>query len=144
MPQLDLTTYSSQIFWFLLCFIALYVTAAYVILPRIAAIIKNRKNIIDADLASAKELDDKIYELEASTDKLRKEANAKYQVKLEEAAKSAAKSREKMIEDLKEKIDKNIKKSHQELKDLIAKSQAQSEVAIKNLTQQIEQKLTNV
>ena len=32
----------------------------------------------------------------------------------------------------------------QELKDLIAKSQAQSEVAIKNLTQQIEQKLTNV
>jgi hypothetical protein len=93
---------------------------------------------------AAKELDDKIYELEASTDKLRKEANAKYQVKLEEAAKSAAKSREKMIEDLKEKIDQNIQKSHQELKDLIAKSQAQSEVAIKNLTQQIEQKLTNV
>ncbi len=144
MPQLDLTTYSSQIFWFLLCFITLYTTTACVILPRIVAIIKNRRSIIDADLACAKELDDKIYEFETSTDKLRKEANQKYQIKLEEAVKLAAKSREKMIEDLKEKIDQNIQKSHQDLKDLIAKSRAQSEVAIKNLTQQIEQKLTNV
>lgn len=144
MPQLDLTHYGSQIFWFLLCFIALYFSTSRVILPRIATIIKNRKNIIDADKSAASELDDKIYELEAKTDKLRKEATQKYQVKLEEASKSVTKQREKMIEDLKEKIDQNIYKSQQELKDLIAKTQAQSEVAIKNLTQQIEQKLTNV
>ncbi len=144
MPQLDLTTYSSQIFWFALCFIALYITSAKIILPRVAAILKNRKNIIDADLASAKELDDKIYELESQTGKLRKGATSKYQVKLEEATKSATKQREKMIEDLKAKIDQNIAKSHKELQDLIAKSQSESEAAIKNISQQIEQKLTNV
>ena len=144
MPQLDLTTYSSQIFWFALCFIALYIASAKIILPRVAAILKNRKNIIDADLAAAKELDDKIYELESQTDKLRKEATSKYQIKLEEATKSAAKQREKMIEDLKNKIDQNIAKSQKELQDLITKSQSESEAAIKNISQQIEQKLTNV
>jgi F-type H+-transporting ATPase subunit b len=144
MPQLDLTTYSSQIFWFALCFITLYIATSCLILPRISAILKNRKNIIDADLASAKDLDDKIYELESQTDKLRKDATSKYQIKLEEATKSATKQREKMIEDLKTKIDQNVAKSHKELQDLIAKSQSESETAIKNLTQQIEQKLTNV
>lgn len=141
MPQLDLSTYSSQIFWFILCFIALYVTASCIILPRIAAILKNRKNIIDTDLSLASEIDNKIYEIESATDTLRKKANQNYQIKLEEAAKSATKQREKMIEELKSKIDSNIQKSHQELKDLIEKSRTQSEIAIKNLTQQITEKL---
>ncbi|NBV06122.1 MAG: hypothetical protein EBS06_02665 [Proteobacteria bacterium] len=141
MPQLDLTTYSSQIFWFLLCFIALYFMVSQVILPRIAEIIKNRKNIVDADLSSAKALDDKIYEIEAATDKLRKEANQNYQNKLEEAAKFAAQKRENMIANLKEKIDQNIQKSHQELQDLITKSRAESEIAITKLTKQITERL---
>ncbi len=144
MPQLDLTTYSSQIFWFAICFIALYLAASCVILPRITAIIKNRKNIVDADLSLAKELEDKINQLEASTAQIRKEASEKYQSKLEEAVKSSTKQREKMIEDLKNKIDQNIEKSRQHLKDLVAKAEADSATAIKDLSQQIEQKLTNV
>lgn len=144
MPQLDLTTYSSQIFWFILCFIVLYVAVSGIILPRIAEIIKNRKNIVDADLSAAKSLEDKINQLQSSTENLRKDAAQKYQLKLEEASRSAAKQREKMIEALKEKIDQNIQKSHQQLKDLVAEAEAKSAVAIKNLAQQIEQKLTNV
>lgn len=141
MPQLDLTTYSSQIFWFTLCFIALYVTTSQLILPRIAAILKNRKNIIDADLASTADLNSQILELQNTTENLRKEATIKYQAKLEEAAKSATKQREKMIEDLKIKIDQNIQKSHQNLQNLIAESNAKSAIAIQNLTQQITKKL---
>ncbi len=141
MPQLDLTTYSSQVFWFALCFITLYLTAWRVILPRISAIINNRKNIIDADLALAKDLDDKIYAIESATDQLRKEATKKYQQQLEEASRAATKQREQMIEDLKTKIDQDLQQSKQQLKDLIEKSRQQSEVAIKNLTQQVANKL---
>jgi F-type H+-transporting ATPase subunit b len=143
MPQLDFTTYSSQIFWFLLCFTALYLCVSRMILPRISGILQNRKNIVDADLSSAAALDNKIHELQSKTENLRKDANQKYQIKLEEAAKNAAQSREKMIENLKEKLDQSTKKSFQELKDLIEQSHAQSKVAIQNLTSQITEKLLN-
>ncbi len=143
MPQLDLTTYSSQIFWFTLCFIVLYICVSQIILPRIAEIIKNRKTIVDADLAVAKDLDEKTAEIEVVSSKLRKEATEKYQSKLDEAVKSANTQREKMIETLKNNIDENIAKSHAHLKELIAQSEAKSADAIKNITQQIEQKLTN-
>lgn len=141
MPQLDLTTYSSQIFWFVLCFIALYLASWRVILPRIGSIIQKRKSIIDADLSLAKELDDKIYAIESATAELRKEATKKYQQQLEEAAKTATKQREKMIEDLKSKIDQDLQKSHQQLKDLIEKSRLESQAVIQNLTRQIAAKL---
>ncbi len=141
MPQLDLTTYSSQIFWFLLCFAALYFCSSRIILPRISAILKSRKNIIDADLSSAAALDDQIHKLQHKASELRKDANHKYQTKLEEAAKFATQTREKMIEDLKEKLDQSTQKSFQELANLIEQSRTQSEVAIKNLTGQITKKL---
>ena len=60
MPQLDITTYNSQIFWFLVCFITLYVVTSRVILPRISNILKVRKGVIDADLSAAVDLDEKI------------------------------------------------------------------------------------
>lgn len=141
MPQLDTTQYGAQIFWFLLCFATLYIFASRVILPRIRNILKERKNVIDADLSLAAELDDKIYHLHQKTDALRKDATQQYQTKLEEVAKNAAANREKLIEELKAKIEQITEKSRRELKDFIAKSRADSEVAIKNLSQKIKEKL---
>ncbi len=143
MPQLDITTYGAQIFWFLLCFATLYIFSSRIILPRIRNILKDRKAVIDADLSLATALDDKIYELHLKTESLRKDASTKYQTKLDEVAKNAATQREKMIEGLKEKIEKITDKSRSELKDFIAKSRADSEVAIKNLSQKIKEKIFN-
>ena len=143
MPQLDITTYGAQIFWFLLCFATLYIFSSRIILPRIRNILKDRKAVIDADLSLATALDDKIYELHLKTESLRKDASTKYQTKLDEVAKNAATQREKMIEGLKEKIAKITDKSRSELKDFIAKSRADSEVAIKNLSQKIKEKIFN-
>ena len=83
----------------------LYTFVACIILPRITNILKERKRVIDADLSSAHELDNKIDDLQIRTEKLRKEANHQYQTKLDETAKNAAKEREKLIEELKEKIE---------------------------------------
>lgn len=143
MPQLDLTTYSSQIFWFTICFAILYFFASKIILPRIHAILKDRKAVIDADLSAAAKLDDEIHGIQIKTDILRKDANKQYQLKLEEVAKEAAKQREKMIEELKEKFDQITQKSRQELRDFIEKSHTQSELAVKDLVQKITEKLLN-
>lgn len=141
MPQFDITHYGSQIFWFLLCFAVLYLFVNLVILPRILSILQNRKNVIDTDLSSASELDEKIYQLQFATENLRKDANQKHQTKLEEVAKNAAAQREKMIEDFKEKFDALTQKSRQELKNFIENSQISSQAAVKNLTQKISEKL---
>ena len=114
MPQLDTAQYGSQLFWFFLCFAALYIFASRIILPRIRNILSERKSVIDADLSSASDLDDKIYVLQNKTDALKKDANQKYQTKLEEVAKEASAKREKMLSELKEKIEQITEKSRSE------------------------------
>ncbi len=137
MPKLDLT----QLFWFFICFITLYVYASTIILPRIRNILKDRKTVIDADNSSAADINDKISSLNKKTEALRKEANSKYQTKLEEVAKDSSLKREKMLEDLKHKVEQITEKSRNELKDFITKSKSESELAIKNLSQKIKEKL---
>lgn len=141
MPQFDITHYNSQIFWFLLCFLVLYIFTSRIILPRITNILGSRKTVIDADLSEAEKLDEKIHELRVKSDDLKKNASEKYQAKLEETAKEAGKQREKMIEEFKEKFDEITKKSRAELKNFVEKSNSESEVAVKNLTAQISNKL---
>lgn len=141
MPQFDFTTYSSQIFWFSICFAILYFAMNFVILPRIKNIISERKNLIDSDVLSAEKLDDQITEIQTKTDILRKEANKKYQSKLEESTRDAMKQREKMIEEFKTKIDDISKKSRLELKSFVEKSNTQSESVIQSLVQTIKAKI---
>lgn len=137
MPKLDLT----QLFWFFICFTTLYVYASSVILPRIRNILKDRKSVIDADTSSASELNDRISSLHSKTDSLRKNANQKYQAKLEEVSKEASLKREKMLEELKDKVEQITEKSRHDLKNFIAKSRSDSESAIKDLSQKIKEKL---
>lgn len=144
MPQLDFTTYSSQIFWLLICFAVLYIFAAFVILPRIREILKERKGVISADISSAEALDRKIEEMHQKTDALRKEATKQYQSKLEEVTKKASAEREKMVEELKDKIENMTKKSRSELRDFVEKTQSKSAEAVQSLAQKIKEKIFGV
>src|SRR3989338_3733239 len=103
MPQFDFTTYSSQIFWFLLCFITLYLTTYFVILPRIRDIIAKRRETVDSDILSAKTFDVQIQKIQGQTKKIHKEAQEKKQTRIEKIPRNQAKEPEKSIEELKEK-----------------------------------------
>jgi F-type H+-transporting ATPase subunit b len=144
MPQFDFTTYSSQIFWFIICFSMLYAFSHLVILPRIQAILAERKRIIDLDVIAAKEIDNKLAELQSKTNFLKMEATQKYKSKLEEVTKEASKQREKMIEELKDQTEKASQKSRQELKSFIENSQAKSLLAAQNLAQLLKAKLFRI
>ncbi len=144
MPQFDFTTYSSQIFWFAICFSLLYCFSHFIILPRILNILKDRRHVIDSDLSSAQALEDKLQALQTKTDLIKKEASQKYQSKLEEVSKTALKQREKMIEELKEKMEKMTKNSRQELKSFVENSHAKSQTAAQNLAAIIKEKLFRI
>ncbi len=57
-PPLDSKTFPSQLFWLVIFFAALYLLMSKFALPRLAAILGNRKARIDSDLARAQSLKD--------------------------------------------------------------------------------------
>ncbi len=103
MPQFDFATYSAQIFWLAVCFSCLYFFLSKIILPRIGAIVENRKSIIKNALDSAGSLDGAIEELKEKSEKILKEAGLKQKESLDAAFKDAVLKREKALEESKDK-----------------------------------------
>lgn len=56
MPQLDITTWSNQIFWLILALVVIYLFLSRVALPRIGGVLAERSSTISNDLAAAEEL----------------------------------------------------------------------------------------
>ncbi len=53
MPQLDVSTFPSQIFWLIVCFAVLYFLMAKLALPKIEAIVEERRRRVEGDLEKA-------------------------------------------------------------------------------------------
>jgi F-type H+-transporting ATPase subunit b len=56
MPQLDLATWPTQIFWLAVTFIALYLVISRVAIPRTGGVIEKRKSTIEGDITAAQRL----------------------------------------------------------------------------------------
>ncbi len=56
LPQLDISTYSSQAIWLVISFVALYALMSTIALPRIGEVLEERQNRIDDNLAKAEDL----------------------------------------------------------------------------------------
>ena len=59
MPQLDPSTFGTQLFWLGICFVALYGVMALIVLPRISSTLQARAAQLDDDLAEAEALREK-------------------------------------------------------------------------------------
>lgn len=59
MPQLDPSTFGSQLFWLAICFVTLYLVMAVLVLPRISGTMSARTGQLEGDLAEAEALRDK-------------------------------------------------------------------------------------
>lgn len=93
MPQLDFATWPNQIFWLLVTLVVIYLVLSRIALPRIGAVLADRKSTITNDLAAAEELKQKAVEAEkAYNDAL---ANART-----EAAKIIAAAKAEIQKDL--------------------------------------------
>jgi len=115
LPQLDVSTFSSQIVWLTITFVALYVLMSKVALPRIGEVLEERQNKIDDNIAKAEAL------------KIQAEAASNaYETSLSEARTKA----QTAIRDVKEKATAEAAKSQAALNKKLQVQIASSEKAI--------------
>ena len=87
MPQLDITTFSNQIFWLIVAMVVLYFVMSRVALPRIAAVLADRRGTITSDIAAAEEFKLKAQEAEKAYTRALEDARAEAH-RIVEAAKA--------------------------------------------------------
>jgi F-type H+-transporting ATPase subunit b len=94
LPQLDIETYASQIFWLTVTFIVLYFLVAKIAMPRIAEVLEGRQERIEDDLDKAETLKKEAYlvrvEYEKALSSAREEAHEATRRAQEEIAKHGA------------------------------------------------------
>lgn len=82
MPQLDATTYASQVFWLVIAFVVLFLLLKNKALPRVADILETRQDKIAADLDRAAALQREAEEAMQEHQRMIAEAQAKAQAQL--------------------------------------------------------------
>lgn len=119
MPQLDVTTFSNQIFWLVVALVVLYFVMSRVALPRVASVLADRRGAITADIAAAEEYKLKAQEAEEAYKKAEADARAEAQ-RIVEAAKT----------EMQDALNAQIAKADEE----IAAKSAESEKRIREIT----------
>ena len=79
LPQLDLATYSSQVFWLVISFVVLYFLVAKLAMPRIAEVLEERQERIEDDLDKAETLKKEAYQVRIEYEKALSAAREKAQ-----------------------------------------------------------------
>lgn len=117
MPQLDVTSFSSQIFWLLCFFIFLYFVISRYVAPNITSIISERNFIVEDNISMTEQYNDQIKAIEEYQDSLKSELNAS----IEEASLAYKKI-----------FNEEYKKNRSSLEEKIAKKQQVAQLEINN------------
>jgi len=110
LPQLDISTWPSQLFWLVVLFTAGYILMAKVVTPRIGAVLEERRAKLDDDLGKARTASEDAAriraEYEADLDAARSAAAETAKQAAAEAAKQAEAGDEKIAKKLADKVAK--------------------------------------
>jgi len=85
MPQLDFSTFPSQLFWLAVIFVLLYLLMSWVALPRVSAMIVARRARIEGDLERATQMKAEAEAVMAAYERSLADARAQAQATLKEA-----------------------------------------------------------
>ncbi|XDZ65073.1 F0F1 ATP synthase subunit B' [Alphaproteobacteria bacterium LSUCC0684] len=110
LPQLDLTTWPTQIFWLIVTFALAYVLMWRIVTPRIASVLEDRHARLDGDMQRARTAADEAEEMRLSYEKqladARANASEKTRTTLAEAQAEADKKNAAVARKLATKISK--------------------------------------
>lgn len=110
LPQLDLTTWPTQVFWLIVSFALAYVLMWRIVTPRIASVLEDRHARLDGDMQRARTAADEAEEMRLSYEKqladARANASEKTRATLAEAQAEADKKNAAVAKKLATKISK--------------------------------------
>ena len=143
MPQLEISTFPSQIFWLVVSFLLLYLIMSRIIIPRISSVIKSRENEIKNNIHISEQMykDTEIIndEYEETKKNIENEARQIINHLKETTNKKITKSTELLKKRLEQKLEKNeqeiINKKKKALKEI-------NKISL-NLSEEILKKLSN-
>src|ERR1035437_1811555 len=69
LPQMDTSTYASQLFWLFLCFTALYLLMSKISLPRVEETLERRRSQKEGDLKQASQWNEEAEKVKAAYEK---------------------------------------------------------------------------
>lgn len=94
LPQLDVTTWPSQIFWLIVLFAIGYVIMSRIVTPRIGTVLEERRKRLDDDLAKARESSEDAAKIRAGYEETLETARAEAAAYAKDAAVKATQSAE--------------------------------------------------
>ena len=112
MPQLDFATFPNQIFWLVVALVAIYLLLSRVALPRIGAVLAERRGAITNDIARAEMLKQQA-----------EEASAAYDKALADARSEAGRIIDKAKAEMQEQLDIALQKADAEIAARTAESE---------------------
>jgi len=104
MPQFDIKTFDSQIFWLVVSFGVLYLLMSRLVLPRIGHTIEAREAKIQADLTAAEKANDAARVAATAQDKALAEARGRAHATVHSAAEAASAETTASLHTLAEKL----------------------------------------
>ena len=137
MPQFDVTHFSSQIFWLLVCFGIVYILSKKLFMPRMSNIIDSRSNKIDELKVETEKLNERLLEINKNIESIRNDSIAKYSKIISNAKLESSKRRAKFIKENQTQISDLQNRSDLIINDILKYYSNNSKVAIDNLAKKI-------
>lgn len=126
LPQLNIGTYPSQIFWLMVMFAVLYVAFSKSILPSIGGVVNARDSMIKGNLDAAQDLKKQAEDIQASYEKSLDQARANAVQAVQDVENAAKKKAADQIDEFRRKADGAMKSAEENV--LHAKDKAMGDM----------------
>jgi F-type H+-transporting ATPase subunit b len=108
MPQLDTTTFASQLFWLGVCFLALYLILAYIAVPKITRVLGMREEALEEKINKAslyrEQAETLLAEYERALQEARQVAQQRYKTVMTETTLAMAHKQKTHLDKLHERL----------------------------------------
>ena len=115
LPQLDLTTWPTQLFWLVVSFVVMYALMSTLVTPRIRSVLEDRQQRISNDLQKAREADTQVNEIRADYEASLAAARSEAAEKARDAVNQAKASAEKAEVVIATKLNRKLKNAETKL-----------------------------
>ena len=142
LPQLDLNTYPSLIFWSVISLIIGYILMKYLVTPNIKSILNNRETNIQNDLVKAKTSSQETEKIKENIINSQTELKSRSQLIVNQALSETKQNIEKKEKDINQKLNEKVVKAEKQImetqklgiKEAISNAEELTAKIIQNLT----------